>query len=78
MRITNIPIIVQNMAIPVKIVNSPREEELSPRSPATLFPKPVQAKYAPIIKAIHLSGASLVMKERATGEAHNSPMVWNK
>ena len=69
---------VQKMAIPVKMANSPRSDADSPINPATLFPSPVAAKYAPIIKAIHLSGANLVINDSATGDAHNSPMVWNK
>ena len=40
---TKIPKIVQNIAIPVKIVNSPNSDADSPKSPATLLPSPVAA-----------------------------------
>ena len=49
-----------------------------PNNPATLLPNPVAAKQAPIMKATHLSGDSLVIKESATGEAQSSPKVWNR
>ena len=39
-----LPKIVQNIAIPVKIVNSPNSEADSPKRPATLLPSPVAAK----------------------------------
>ncbi len=66
---------VQKIAIPVKIQNSPNSDAFSPIKPATLFPKPVTAKYAPIIKADHLAGDNFVINDNATGEAHSSPIV---
>ena len=75
---TNNPNTTQKTAIPVKIVNSPKLTEASPSHPANLFPKPVIAKYTPIVNEAYFNGASLVIKDNATGEIHNSPIVWNK
>ena len=36
------------------------------------------AKYNPMIDEINLAGVNLVMKDNMTGDAHNSPIVWNK
>ena len=43
--------------------------------PATFPPRPVSAKYNPIIKDAYLTGADLVTKDKDTGEEHNSPIV---
>ncbi len=76
---TTMPITVVNTATPMKIVVGPRSPTAaSPMSPATLLPSPVAAKYAPIISAAYFTGASLVTKESATGEAQSSPIVWKR
>ena len=69
---------IQKIAIPVKTLNSPNWEADSPNKPATLFPRPVVAKYSPIISDAYLAGASLVTNESDTGDKLNSPIVWNK
>ena len=61
--------------LPVKISNSPAVCAHSPKDAANLFPKPVHAKYVPIIIDAYLIGESLVIKAIAVGEVHNSPRV---
>ena len=72
---TKIPVIIQKINIPVKICFSPAVSAKPPMLAASLLPSPVAAQYRPMIEAAYLTGASLVIKERETGEAHNSPMV---
>src|SRR5690554_4561055 len=70
-----IPNKVQKIAILVNISNSPKCWEYWPSVPANLFPNPDAAKKAPIIKDAYFTGASLVIKESATGETQSSPIV---
>ena len=66
---------MQKINIPVKICLSPAVSAKPPTLAANLLPNPVAAQYSPMIEAAYLTGASFVIKERETGEAHNSPMV---
>ncbi len=74
-RITNNPKRTVKMVMPAKIEYSPNSADFSPKIPATLPPRPVAAKYTPIIKDAYLAGASFVINERETGDEDNSPIV---
>jgi hypothetical protein len=63
------------MKIPVNICFSPAVSAKPPMLAASLFPNPVAAQYSPIMEAAYLTGASFVINDRDTGEAHNSPIV---
>ena len=58
---TNKPNSTQKTAIPVKIVYSPSSEADSPKRPASLLPKPVIAKYTPIIIEPYFTGDNFVI-----------------
>ena len=73
--ITKRPKATVNITIPVKIVYSPKCSDFSPKIPATLPPRPVAAKYNPIIKEAYFTGANFVTNDNDTGEEHNSPIV---
>ena len=59
----------------MNICFSPAVSAKPPISAANLFPIPVAAQYRPIIDAAYFTGASLVINDNETGDAHNSPMV---
>jgi hypothetical protein len=69
------PAKMQTRNINVKTVWSPISVDDSPNIPANLFPKPVIAKYNPIILDAYLLGANLVIYDNTTGEKQSSPIV---
>ena len=66
---------MQKINIPVKICFSPAFSAKPPIAAASLLPNPVAAQYRPIIDEEYFNGANLVINDKDTGEAHNSPMV---
>ena len=65
----------QNIKIPVKVAFSPTASAFTPILAASILPIPEAAKNNPIITAAYFSGANLVINDRETGDAHNSPIV---
>ena len=77
-KITDKPTKIQTEVMPRNISFSPNFSEYWPIDPANLFPIPIAAKYIPIIDETSLCGDNLVIYDNITGEAHNSPKVWNR
>jgi len=73
--ITKRPKVTVKITIPVNMAYSPKLSYFSPNIPATLPPRPVAAKYNPIINDAYFTGANFVTNDNDTGEEHNSPIV---
>jgi hypothetical protein len=69
------PARMHTININVKIAWSPKLLDYSPNIPANLFPKPVIAKYNPMIRDANRLGANLVIYDNTTGEKQSSPIV---
>ena len=72
------PISTVHTHMSLKMLSSPHEATCAPRKPAIQWAIPADAKKRPIMDACTRSGATLVMKDSATGDRQSSPIVWNR